>query len=74
MRFNKQELITLAALPSNKFEKEGILNIIEKQEGFFTKREGNFQALICILCSLFPFLSNYVSHRNNTKVFCEACN
>ncbi|XP_049819247.1 inositol polyphosphate-4-phosphatase type I A isoform X2 [Aethina tumida] len=39
MRFNKQELITLATQPSTKFEKEGILYIRERQEGFFRKSE-----------------------------------
>ncbi|CAG9864295.1 unnamed protein product [Phyllotreta striolata] len=39
MRFNKQELITLASQPSTKFEKEGILFLREKQEGFFRKTE-----------------------------------
>ncbi|KFB39647.1 AGAP000124-PA-like protein [Anopheles sinensis] len=39
MRFNKQELITLATQPSNKFEKEGTLYVTEKQEGFFRKTE-----------------------------------
>lgn len=40
MRFNKQELITLAQQPSNKFEKEGILSITEKQDGFLRRTEG----------------------------------
>ncbi|CAH1108079.1 unnamed protein product [Psylliodes chrysocephalus] len=39
MRFNKQELITLASQPSTKFEKEGVLFLREKQEGFFRKTE-----------------------------------
>lgn len=39
MRFNKQELITLATQPSSKFEKEGVLSIKERQEGFFRKTE-----------------------------------
>ncbi|CAG9821777.1 unnamed protein product [Phaedon cochleariae] len=39
MRFNKQELVTLATQPSTKFEKEGILFIRERQEGFFRKSE-----------------------------------
>ncbi|XP_066249829.1 inositol polyphosphate-4-phosphatase type I A isoform X1 [Euwallacea similis] len=39
MRFNKQELVTLALQPSMKFEKEGILYIRERQEGFFRKSE-----------------------------------
>ncbi|KAH0535283.1 inositol polyphosphate-4-phosphatase type I A isoform X2 [Cotesia glomerata] len=39
MRFNKQELMTLATQPSQKFEKEGILCIKERQEGFFRRTE-----------------------------------
>lgn len=39
MRFNKQELATLATQPSNKFEKEGILYITERQDGFFRRTE-----------------------------------
>ncbi|XP_017773749.1 PREDICTED: type I inositol 3,4-bisphosphate 4-phosphatase isoform X1 [Nicrophorus vespilloides] len=39
MRFNKQELETLATQPSSKFEKEGVLYIRERQEGFFRKTE-----------------------------------
>uniref|UniRef100_A0A2M4CZ46 phosphatidylinositol-3,4-bisphosphate 4-phosphatase n=1 Tax=Anopheles darlingi TaxID=43151 RepID=A0A2M4CZ46_ANODA len=42
MRFNKQELVTLATQPSNKFEKEGPLFVTEKQEGFFRKTEGKY--------------------------------
>lgn len=40
MRFNKQELATLASQPSNKFDKEGVLYITERQEGFFRRTEG----------------------------------
>jgi len=39
MRFNKLELTSLAAQPPHKFEKEGVLFIREKQEGFFRKTE-----------------------------------
>ena len=39
MRFNKSEVTGLAAQPSHKFEKEGVLFIREKQEGFFRKTE-----------------------------------
>ncbi|XP_076248233.1 inositol polyphosphate-4-phosphatase type I A isoform X2 [Calliopsis andreniformis] len=39
MRFNKQELLTLATQPSQKFEKEGILYVRERQEGFFRRNE-----------------------------------
>ncbi|XP_060535966.1 inositol polyphosphate-4-phosphatase type I A isoform X2 [Cylas formicarius] len=43
MRFNKQELVALATQPSTKFEKEGILYIRERQEGFFRKSEINLE-------------------------------
>lgn len=39
MRFNKQELQTLATQPSQKFDKEGVLFIRERQEGFFRRTE-----------------------------------
>lgn len=42
MRFNKQELITLATQPSNKFEKEGVLFVRERQESFFRRSESKF--------------------------------
>lgn len=42
MRFNKQELLTLATQPSQKFEKEGILYVRERQEGFFRRTESKF--------------------------------
>ncbi|RZC37775.1 hypothetical protein BDFB_013675 [Asbolus verrucosus] len=42
MRFNKQELITLATQPSSRFEKEGILYIRERQDGFFRKSESKY--------------------------------
>ncbi|XP_063239425.1 inositol polyphosphate-4-phosphatase type I A isoform X2 [Bacillus rossius redtenbacheri] len=39
MRFNKQELTTLATQPSHKFDKEGVLFLRERQEGFFRRTE-----------------------------------
>lgn len=42
MRFNKQELITLATQPTSKFEKEGVLFLRERQEGFFRRSESKF--------------------------------
>ena len=46
MRFNKQELLTLATQPSQKFEKEGILYVRERQEGFFRRTESEFITVI----------------------------
>lgn len=40
MRFNRQELITLASNPATQFEKEGLLFITERQEGFFRRADG----------------------------------
>ncbi|XP_020297066.1 type II inositol 3,4-bisphosphate 4-phosphatase isoform X4 [Pseudomyrmex gracilis] len=45
MRFNKQELLTLATQPSQKFEKEGILYVRERQEGFFRRTESTCKKL-----------------------------
>lgn len=42
MRFNKQELMTLATQPSQKFEKEGTLYVRERQEGFFRRTDSKF--------------------------------
>lgn len=42
MRFNKQEMITLAQQPSNKFDKEGLLFVRERQEGFFRRTESEY--------------------------------
>ncbi|CAB0001154.1 unnamed protein product [Nesidiocoris tenuis] len=39
MRFNKQELLTLATQPSQEFDKEGILFLRERQDGFFRRTE-----------------------------------
>ena len=40
MRFNKSEVAALAlGQPSHKFEKEGVLFVKEKQEGFFRRSE-----------------------------------
>lgn len=45
MRFNKQEMITLAQQPSNKFDKEGLLFVRERQEGFFRRTESEYLLL-----------------------------
>uniref|UniRef100_A0A8D8TYP2 phosphatidylinositol-3,4-bisphosphate 4-phosphatase n=1 Tax=Cacopsylla melanoneura TaxID=428564 RepID=A0A8D8TYP2_9HEMI len=39
MRFNKQEMLTLATQPSQKFDKEGVLFLRERQDGLFRKTE-----------------------------------
>lgn len=49
MRFNKQELATLATQPSNKFEKEGILFITERQDGFFRRTESKINLIIYLI-------------------------
>ncbi|KAL0280261.1 UNVERIFIED_CONTAM: hypothetical protein PYX00_001605 [Menopon gallinae] len=43
MRFNKQELMTLANQPSHKFDKEGVLYLRERQDGFFRRNELNLE-------------------------------
>lgn len=40
MRFNSRELAYLAQEPRDRFDKEGLLQIKEKQEGLFRKGEG----------------------------------
>lgn len=54
MRLNKNEMITLALQPAHKFDKEGVLIIWEKQEGFFKRAES---MLCCLWCEYsFVFL------------------
>ena len=48
MRFNKQEMVTLATQPSNKFDKEGILLIRERTDGFFRKSEGIYDRILLL--------------------------
>ncbi|XP_045108228.1 LOW QUALITY PROTEIN: inositol polyphosphate-4-phosphatase type I A-like [Portunus trituberculatus] len=40
MRFNKAELACLAAHPSHQFDKEGVLLLRERHDGFFRRTEG----------------------------------
>ena len=49
MRFNKQEMVTLATQPSNKFDKEGILLIRERTDGFFRKSEGIYDRILLLI-------------------------
>ncbi|XP_012158356.1 type I inositol 3,4-bisphosphate 4-phosphatase isoform X2 [Ceratitis capitata] len=42
MRFNKTGLALLASNPATKFEKEGLLIITERQEGFFRRADVNY--------------------------------
>lgn len=46
MRFNRQELVTLASQPSQKFDKEGVLYLRERQDGFFRRSERKFLIFI----------------------------
>lgn len=50
MRYNKQELLTLATQPSQKFDKEGVLLLRERQEGFFRRTESEYFSLRMNLC------------------------
>lgn len=59
MRFNKQELLTLATQPSQKFEKEGILYVRERQEGFFRRTESEWLDLVLKIKVIF---SRFIAH------------
>ena len=52
MRFNSKELSIIACQPRERFDKEGVLLIKEKQEGLFRKGEGMeaYNKLIIINC------------------------
>ena len=66
MRFNKSEVAALAlGQPSHKFEKEGVLFVKEKQEGFFRRSESKlrmfsfsflFSFVFVLFCMLFASL------------------
>jgi len=45
MRFNAKELACLACQSSDQYDKEGVLFVKERQEGFFRKGEG-----FCTIC------------------------
>ena len=40
MRFNKQELAALASQTPHNFDREGVMVLKEKQDGFFRRSEG----------------------------------
>ncbi|XP_064086446.1 inositol polyphosphate-4-phosphatase type I A-like isoform X4 [Macrobrachium nipponense] len=46
MRFNKAELASLASHPSHQFDKEGVLLLREKHEGFFRRSEGGGDGVV----------------------------
>lgn len=61
MRFNKAELAALASNSSIKFEREGLLIITERHEGFFRKADGtkccwNVRKLIWIIDLRYLFI------------------
>ena len=60
MKFNKAEIALLANQPSHKFDKEGVLFVREKQEGFFKKNEGKARIVHLLdnflSCCLFFFI------------------
>ena len=57
MRFNKTEVAALAlGQPSHKFEKEGVLFVREKQEGFFRRSESKYMPLNLKITEFFRYL------------------
>lgn len=42
MRYNKQELVALASQTAQNFDREGVLVLKERQDGFFRRSEGRF--------------------------------
>jgi hypothetical protein len=67
MRFNKQELITLATQSSTRFEKEGILYVRERQDGFFRKSESKYVFNSVIL---YFFYESILNMNNYSKICC----
>ena len=75
MRFNKSEVAALAlGQPSHKFEKEGVLFVKEKQEGFFRRSESklyfSFSMDLSYLFLSFVFVSHvFASLFQNRQVY-----
>ena len=44
MKINKAEVALLVSQPSSTFEKEGVLFVQQKQDGFFKRNEGELEA------------------------------
>ncbi len=69
MRFNKSEVAALAAQPSDRFEKEGVLFVRERQEGFFRRTESKkaiFSVIVCKMCLNVRYMSvPYVGRLTN---------
>ena len=76
MKFNKAEVVLLASQPSSKFEKEGVLFVREKQEGFFKRNEGELEdesqimeavpvKTIFVLTSLLVYFSLFLFYFNS---------
>ena len=63
MRFNAKELACLACQSSDQYDKEGVLFVKERQEGFFRKGEGN----ICRLLLNFRVVTGHFSHVRDLK-------
>ena len=62
MRFNKSEVAALAlGQPSHKFEKEGVLFVREKQEGFFRRSESKYYIRTSI-CGTFAHVNRGCSY------------
>ena len=68
MRFNRAELAALAAQPSHKFEKEGVLFVRERQDGFFRKSESKTPCVVVsYLLAWFHLLPSILYHIKERK-------
>ena len=72
MRFNKTEVAALAlGQPSHKFEKEGVLFVREKQEGFFRRSESKYIPLNKKITELFPLFIPLFTGRIRVSKFSD---
>ena len=53
MKFNRTEMGLLACQPGHRFEKEGVMFIRERQDGFFRRNESKFKCLASNISSDF---------------------
>lgn len=64
MRFNKSELNSLASNPATRFDKEGLLIVIDRQEGFLWRSEGKLTSNVQIHKPLSHPLDEKHTHPN----------
>lgn len=64
MRYNKQELFALASKTSQNFDREGVMVLKERQDGFFRRSEGQWADNYLSYCALSLYINLYEKQFN----------